>query len=636
MGNNLSTSDNGEDKHKNQHDYKKRLNSIFFSSSSSLPPALNNIQQQKQTQEDYLYNLFKNYNYNQLQNLYLEYEYLELLKENFFLNFKLPRVPLAPNHTNINILNIQIVKFSFTQSSNIHQIIKIDALTLTNSSTYFKRLISTKTTTEQEIKLNIDKTVLTYNEMYFIKKFLNTNKINFELFFNSIPLAVDIQLKTQTSQLQCVLGAENINEENILKLLEFYYKSTFLEIDSLNIYIENYILSLIDDQMNTELFIFLLNSTSLTKHTEYIYEMALNKFLLKFNKLFFNDSKTTRLSLKKCKLSVGGNNTIHVCDLLNSLNRNVLIDILKSNYLNINELNLFKLCLKWSKNKIEEDKRIERLKQRNGDDDDEIHYLSSSGGSRRRRGESPSKKFKNLFRLSTSSSFKLVKLKRNFSKILNKQKSSDDFVTFNNTNESKEEDFDSKKFMCLLNELVKHLNLNLLINELNYLIDKESIEPEGQYYSQEYNYLMNIINNLNIFNKNELILVTDSNQPDFIVNNKKLKHSSCRLNKPTRLNGYLMEKLSKYLSHSFEPMINLPDMVNSTLSSRNEDNGNNEEDIFTGGNNFIFSKNDVEIYGKLKTRFYELKNFYEFLYKHKKCDRLSLDKILKLKVFQEP
>jgi hypothetical protein len=76
-------------------------------------------------------------------------------------------------------------------------------------------------------------------------------------------------------------------------------------------------------------------------------------------------------------------------------------------------------------------------------------------------------------------------------------------------------------------------------------------------------------------------------------------------------------------------------MINSTLSSRNEDNSNN--DSLTGGNNFsfIFSKNDVEIYRKLMSRFYELKNFYDSLYKHKKSDKFSLDKILKWKIYRE-
>jgi len=390
-------------------------------------------------------------------------------------------------------------------------------------------------------------------------------------------------------------------------------------------------LSLLEEQQATvsnemlKAFIFLLNSTSVTKHTEFIYEMALNKFILKFNKLFFNDSKpATSLSLKKSRFG-GGNSS--PCDLLNNLNKNVLIDILKSNYLNINELNLFKLCIKWSKNRIEEDKRNERL---NGEENDEIQYLLTTTITR----GSPTKKLKNLFRLSPNSSFKFVKIKKNFSKILTKQKIYDDFIIYNEN----EENSDGEKLMCLLNELVKYLNINLLISELNYLIDRVSIvEPESQYYCQEYNYLMNIINNLN-----DDLVASDNcqNQPDFIVNNnnnnKKLK--TCRLNtKPIRLNNYLIDKLSKYLSQSFdEPeIINLPDMINSTLSSRNEDNSNN--DSLTGGNNFsfIFSKNDVEIYRKLMSRFYELKNFYDSLYKHKKSDKFSLDKILKWKIYRE-
>ena len=104
MGNNL-TATSGEDKPK---EYKKKLNSIFFSPSSSLPSSTLNIQ--KETQEDYLYNLFKNYNYKQLHNLYLEYEYLELIKENFYLNYKLPRVTI--NESN-NVQTTQIIKFYF-------------------------------------------------------------------------------------------------------------------------------------------------------------------------------------------------------------------------------------------------------------------------------------------------------------------------------------------------------------------------------------------------------------------------------------------------------------------------------------------------------------------------------------------
>ena len=225
MGNNL-TATSGEDKPK---EYKKKLNSIFFSPSSSLPSSTLNIQ--NETQEDYLYNLFKNYNYKQLHNLYLEYEYLELIKENFYLNYKLPRVTI--NESN-NVQTTQIIKFYFITSSNMNnsnEFIKIDAQTLINSSSYFKRLISSQNTAEQEIKFYLNKNILTYNEMYFVKKFLNTNRINFELFFNSIPLPDSTQLKSSQHQFN---NNTQVNEENISKLLEFYYKSTFFEIDSLN------------------------------------------------------------------------------------------------------------------------------------------------------------------------------------------------------------------------------------------------------------------------------------------------------------------------------------------------------------------------------------------------------------------
>ena len=658
-------------KQKSQHYYKKRWNSLFSFSSSWTPAMPANSQQQ--TEENYLYNLFKNYTHKQLQSLYFEYEYLELIKETFYINFNLPRVPITEN---VNALDqhrcYQTVKFHFIkkpESSSPNEFIRIDAHTLFNASSYFKRLClthkeSTRSTIEhQEYTLCLNSSIITYNEMYFMKKFLCTNKINFELFFSSVqPPAVDTNSFTlHTTQHATNTSSSNasINEINVLKLLEFYYKSCFFEIDSLNVYIENYILNLVDEQLrdqlvlNVKIFILLLNSTSVTKHTEYLYERLLNKFVLKFNKLFFDDSKTSRLSLKKCKFNVNSNhkNLVEPCDLLNNLNKNVLIDVLKSSYLNINELNLFKLCLRWSKNKIEQDKINERRCQ----NDDEMQYLLSTSGTK----TSPTKKLRNFFRLSTNSSFKLVKMKRNFSKILNKQKFSDDFLVYNDHNvfgNDDEDQSDCKKLSYLLNELVKYLNLSFLINELNYLTESVSIEPESQYYHQEYNYLINVINGLSAkaeFQNYDAVASVEgnSNPPDFILNNSKLKQSCCRLTKPMRLNAYLIDKLHKYLSLSvfdknYDQQMNLPDMVNSTLTSRNDDDDDesytevHENKVEKKGslssiNQFSFSKNDFEISKKLKERLNELKGFHDFLYKHKKCDKHFLDKFLKLIALRE-
>ena len=114
-----------------ENNYKKRLNSIFFSTANkSLTSSID-----ANKQEDTLYNLFKNYSYNQLQNLYLEYEYLELLKENFYFNFNLPRINYC-NVINFNPKAIKFIKFYFVNGCvNLNEFIKIDAHVISNSCT---------------------------------------------------------------------------------------------------------------------------------------------------------------------------------------------------------------------------------------------------------------------------------------------------------------------------------------------------------------------------------------------------------------------------------------------------------------------------------------------------------------------